>query len=388
MAASPRLAVEPKMLEWACDRSGKTRDDLRAKFPKLDAWIAGEKQPTTRQLQHFADATYTAFGQFFDAEPPPDTLPISDFRSATDAAIEHPSPHLLETIEDCQFSQLWYRDHLLDDDAEPLPFVGAVDQHALPQDVAAQYAAAAGFEKAREESSSWEDAFREVCATLRAMGVLVFISGMVGANTRRRLDPNEFHGFALADPIAPLIFINGRDAKAAQMFTLAHEFAHLLLGDSGLDDLTIASDPSSPREQWCDAVASRMWVPEDAPLQRFQGSAPSEQAVRRFAHRCKVSSLVLLRRLRTSGLINLDECQALYERSYEQYHVRDRPVATAGSGGDFYKALLARYGHDYTAAVVSDTLAGTASYTDMTALLGFKKLETLDRLASKLGLAS
>ena len=387
MPASPRLAVEPKMLEWACDRSGKTRDELRRDFP-LDAWIAGETQPTTRQLQQFANATYTAFGQLFDAEPPSDMLPISDFRSATGAAIERPSPHLLETIEKCQFSQLWYRDHLLDAGAEPLPFVGAVDPRALPQDVAAQYATAAGFVKAREEASSWEDAFKGVCTTLRAMGVLVFISGMVGANTHRALDPDEFHGFALAEPVAPLIFVNGRDSKAAQMFTLAHEFAHLLLGDTGLDDLSVTSDPSSSREQWCDAVASRMWVPEEASLQFFQGSAPSEQEVSRFARRCKVSQLVLLRRLRAANLIELDEYQALYGRSYAHYRDRDRPAASTGLGGDFYKTLLARYGHDYTAAVVSDTLAGATSCTDMTALLGFKKLETLDRLASELGLAS
>ena len=389
MAASVSLVVKPEMIAWACERSGRSLDELRKKFPKLDRWRSGETPLTLAELKRFATATYTAFGQFFDDAPPSDALPISDLRNGPGSGAERPSPHLLDTIRDCQFSQLWYREHLLDDDggADPLPFIAAVDPSASPKAVAARYAAEAKFAESREEAASWDGAFRRICTSLRGMGVLVFINGVVGANTHRPLDPAEFRGFALADPIAPLIFINGRDVKAAQMFTLAHEFAHLLLGDSGLDDLAIVPGPSSPRERWCDAVAAEMLVPQDDLVRRFRDTAPIDQEVVRTAQHYKVSRLVILRRLRTADLIETDEYRDLYQRFYSGYRQPDLLANTGTSGGDFYKTLLARYGRDYATAVVSSTLAGTTSYTDMTALLGFKSLDALDKFASELGVA-
>ena len=387
MVASPRLAVEPEMLEWACERSGKPREDLRARFPNLDAWLAQDAQPTTSQLRAFAKATYTPFGQLFMREPPDDALRIPDFRAGTGME-SRPSPHLRDTISDCRLRQLWYVDYLSDAGTEPSDLVGAVDGRMSAANVAEAFALAAGFGlEDRKLAKSWNDALRGITRHLREKGFLVFISGVARGNTHRRLDPEEFRGFTLSQPLAPLIFINGRDAKAAQMFTLAHEVAHVLCGQSGLDDIPELRQSPPSAERWCDDVAAELLVPLAHLRSRFDPASESAGEVQQLARFYKVSRLVVLRRLLTADLISRDEYRDLYGAFRAQYERRERgPDAGSGSGGNFYTTFFARNGREYASAVIASTLGGETSYTEMSSLLGIKSIKSFNQIARDVGL--
>lgn len=379
-----RVPINPDLLDWALKRAGVSADALAGKFPKLREWLTGELAPTLKQLEAFAAATHTAIGLLFLPQPPEEPLPIPDFRTLPEARLSRPSADLLDTIYLCQQRQAWYRDHQHLYGAQPLAFVGSTSVTDEVPDVAAEIAHTIGFDLAeRRQLPNWSEALRCLIAQIEEAGVLVMISGVVGSNTHRPLRVEEFRGFALADTLAPLIFINGKDSKAAQMFTLAHELAHLWLGESGVSDAQAATRPDEVTERWCNVVAAELLVPLEKLREVYQASDALQDEMQRLARWFKVSTLVIVRRLFDLGAFDEESLWRIYHEELE----RVKALTTRDSGGgDFYNSLEARVSKRFTSAVVGSTLEGQTAFTDAFRMLGIKKSATFYEEARRLEL--
>lgn len=375
-----RVAVKPKLLRWARERAGRSTESLVAKFPKLSQWEQGEARPTLKQLEQFAKATFVPVGYLFLGEPPVERIPIPDLRTLRNVRIGHPSPDLLDTIYLCQRRQAWYRDWARSVGEEPRAFVGSAGLGSPVEETAAAMRGGLRFDlDARRDCPTWTEALRHFIAQSEELGALVMVSGIVSSNTHRRLDPEEFRGFALADDLAPLVFINGADTKAAQMFTLAHELAHLWLGESALTDVAPTSAPTQRIEAWCNRVAAELLVPlavlrEELP----RGDALAE--IPRLARRFKVSTLVILRRLHDARRLSRESFEKAYDA--ELSRLRERPKT---SGGDFYLTQAARLSRRFARALVASTLEGQTLYRDAFRMLGIAKEATFHELGTSLG---
>ena len=379
-----RVPVNPELLRWARERSGIAQEDLAAKFRKLPEWEDGETQPTLKQVEAFARAVHVSVGYLFLTEPPEEAVPIPDFRTFPGQAVRRPSPNLLDTIYTCQERQSWYRDFVRIARQPELDFVGSTTVEASPETVAAEMRGTLGYDlAARRECPTWTDALRLFIRQADEVGVLVMVSGVVMSNNRRRLDPAEFRGFALSDPLAPLIFVNGRDTKAAQMFTLAHELAHIWLGDAALSNIGAAPRPGFRREEvWCNAVAAELLVPLAALRPELLPDEPLPDTLSRLARSFKVSTLVILRRLLDANWLTRERFDNAWVREIE----RLTAIVQGGSGGgDFYRTTLARVSHRFARALVVSTLEGQTLYRDAFRMLGVTKTETFNNLGREAG---
>jgi Zn-dependent peptidase ImmA (M78 family)/transcriptional regulator with XRE-family HTH domain len=376
-----RVEVKPELLRWARERAGLSLDALLGRFPRLDAWERGEVHPTLKQLEELASVTHTPVGYLFLPEPPVELVPIPDFRTVGNQRLGQPSPDLLETIYICQQRQDWYRDFARSNGAAPLAFVGSVRLTGDVETVAADLRSALGLDlEERRQFPNWDVALRRFFEQVDTLGVLVMVNGVVGCNTHRKLDPEEFRGFALADDLAPLVFVNGADTKAAQMFTLAHELAHIWLGRSALSDAAPVTAPSHEVEIWCNRVAAELLVPLAALRNEYQRDTELWAEVRRLARCFKVSTLVILRRIYDAGGLTRDELWAAYRQELE----RLRKVAKGG-GGNFYLTQAHRVGKRFSRALVTRTLEGQTLYRDALYLLGFSKISTFQELGRNVG---
>ena len=378
-----RVPVRPAMLRWALDRSGMRSDSKR--FEQFSRWADGDGQPTFRQLEEFAHAVHAPLGYLFLPEPPVEDVPIPDFRTIGDVPVVGPSPDLLDTIHAAQRRQDWYRDYAVDRHLDRINFVGSLTVDAAAVSSATTVRELLGFSvETRRKFRSSDDALRRLIDAAENLGVLVMVSGIVGGNTHRILDPEEFRGFALSDPWAPLVFINGADTKAAQIFTLVHELAHLWLGESALSDAAMTSTSQNEHERWANQVAAEVLVPLQSLLQEYEGR-PTEQEVRRLSLLYRVSTLVILRRFFDARFLDWD----VYRERYDAEHARILAVLASrgGSGGNYYNTQPLRISQAFARAVIVDAMEGRTLYRDAFSLLGAAKQSTFEGMASQLGVA-
>lgn len=375
-----RVPVEPTVLEWAVKRSQR-EEYLHEKIPNLDAWLNGDRQPTWRQLQDFAKKAYIAEGYLFLKEPPREGMPIADFRTFDDRTPTEISPNLRDTIYICQRRQAWYRQYAILTGYEPLDFVGSVPLQASPAYTAQTIRDVLGInDDWLEKVSNWQAYRRALISKVEDIGVLIMVSGIVKANTQRKLDLLEFRGFAIPDDYAPVVFINGADTYEAQLFTIIHELAHIWSGQEGLSEPDTVPIPQHRSEAWCNSVASEVLTPNQQLWSLVPRGAYPLEFVDTVQQRFKVSKLVALRGLLASDMVPPMQFSEVYERE----RLRALAERHNRSGGTYYPTQMMRVSRRFARAIIPSAMSGETSIRDALNLLEIKKTRTMKMLHEKL----
>jgi len=368
------------MFLWARERSGVPLDALIKRFPKYLSWEKGEASPTLKQLEALSKKTATPLGYLFLPSPPEESLPVPDFRTMADGGVRRPSPDLLETIQTMQRRQGWMRDYLVEEGAEPLPYIGTCTVNDGFQAVATNIRETLNLELHwAQRHRTWESALRALRKAVERVGILVFANGVAGNNNRRKLDPREFRGFVLCDTLAPLIFVNNADAKSARMFTLAHELAHLWLGKGAVFNLEALQPADDATEKFCNRVAAEFLIPAEQLHAIWAEAETQDDPFQMIARHFKVSSIVAARRALDLGLVPRNAFFDFYQSRMQKAWGKQ----TGKSGGDYYATQGSRIDSRFAKAIVRSVKEGHLLYTHAYRLIGMQG-KTFDRFAKTL----
>lgn len=330
-----RSTPNPAVIEWAISRCGKTPEDMTNISKKAPLWVTGEAEPTAKQMQKLAKATHVLLPYFYEEDIPTLDLQIPDFRTRTSEAPKDPSPELYDTINMMQSRQDWLSEYLEDDGADKLSFIGSCTDMTSVSDCVDVMRGLIKLEEGWAKGLASSAAVRTLREAIEATGVYVCAGSYVGNSSRRTFSVQEFRGFVLTDAYAPIIFINTRDARSAQLFTLAHEFAHLLFNESGVDDAEL----SESNETICDEIAAEFLVPSSLAFRLFD-QLNNDEAIKEMMRFTKVSEIVCLRRAKDLGLIGKSE----FFRRLDDYKARlaalpPRKDERAGATGPTFYTL-------------------------------------------------
>ncbi|GAA4336795.1 ImmA/IrrE family metallo-endopeptidase [Flaviaesturariibacter amylovorans] len=362
---SAGLNINANMMTWAVDRAGFDLQEFIGKYPKLEHWLNGTKQPTLKQLEEFSKKVYLPFGYLLLPEPPKEALPMPFFRTNRKAT-QKVSINVYDTVLMIQQRQEWLSDYLQENDFEPVPFVGRFTADADVQLVVDDIRQTLGLARNwASYCSNWQNALDRLTQRIEGAGVNVSFNGVVGNSTNRAISVDECRGFVLVDKYAPFMFVNNADSKAAQLFTIAHEVAHVWLGESAGFDMMRLQPADDPTESFCNAVAAELLVPTDLFNEVWDG----DHGFARYARFFKVSELVIARRALDTGKISRQRFFAFYK----EYILREfTKKKEQDSGGNFYATTKKRIGLLFATHVNQAVKSGSLFYRDAYRLTGLK----------------
>lgn len=382
--------INPEIMSWAINWNGYSVDGLLSAFPKLPEWLDGTRQPTFKQLEKFSARTHLPVPYFFRNSTPEVRLQIADFRSTKSSNLyKVPSPELFDTIDEMLMRQGWMSDFFSELGYEKNKIAGLYAECNI--DSLNPASVATNLRQILQLMSGWsftgtssmDDAFRVLRSAIEKCGISVSVAGYAKGATNRAFDVEEFRGFVLFDEYAPIIFINGKDSKCAQLFTLVHELAHLALGNTGLFDEISDIEWEPSEERFCDKVAAEFLMPADVFVRMWDINDDKAKVASKVASKLKVSFVSCIRRAEELSLIDKSVFWDLFNAHKRE---TDEVVVRLGNGGNYHATKGANLGNVFTEAVYLGIQTGRLLYSEAYKLTSMKA-ETFNKYYREKGYA-
>ena len=354
-----RLNIQPNLLRWVIQRAGISEEKAIETFPLLNGWLFQEKQPTLNQLKKFAAKFYVPFGYLFMSNLPIEKIPFPMFRGEAGQQ-DHFNLNVYDTVMNVQARQEWLEEYLEENDIKTCNFIGSITTKTSISETVRRLRSILDLDDRWAFSLATPDAAVSLLGQkIEDTGVFLAYNGVVGNNAHRPLKVSECRGFALVNEKAPYIFVNSADSKSAQLFTLIHEVAHLMLGVSaGHAGSEVLNHEAT--ENYCDMVAAEFLVP--ASVLREIWINDTKSASRRF----KASELVVARRAHDLCLMSDTE----YKAFWAMYSQRQLRIKKKSTGGSFYLTSVKRVGRNFAIHVRNAVNNKQLNYTEAYRLTG------------------
>jgi len=353
-----------KIVDWAIGRAGYKTEEFTLRFPAFAGWLNGDKLPTQKQLEDFSQKVHLPFGYLFLEQPPQERLTFPFFRTGK-AETFQVGLNLYDTILLLQRRQEWLVEYLKEINAPRIQFVGKFAQAGDPEAIVADIRKTLGLEPEWASlHKKNEDALNHLSSRAEEAGIFLTFNSVVENSNKRSIAVEECRGFVLVDPYAPFLFVNAADGKAAQIFTIMHELAHIWIGKSAGFDMQQLLPADDPIEQLCDQIAAELLVPGIS----FNRKWEELKDIPKLAAYFKVSPIVIARRALDKQKITKKE----FFGWYSQYKIRLQDLKGKASGGDFYLTQKKRLGLRFAGLVNQAVKENLLLYRDAYKLTGLK----------------
>ncbi|RJP27114.1 MAG: ImmA/IrrE family metallo-endopeptidase [Candidatus Omnitrophota bacterium] len=308
------IPITPDVLKWARERSGYKIEEISKRYKKIAEWENGKSFPTYNELEQLSNKYKCPIAVFFFPEPPELDRIEKSFRTLPNSEFERIPQDVRMRLRKARAMQISL--HELYEEMNPAKKIIVHDLtlnlskniHHFTNHVRSY------LNVSLQEQCSWNDedmAFENWREILYDHGVFTFKDPFKG---------HDFSGFCLYDDQFPIIYVNNKNAKTRQIFTLFHELAHLFFKTSGIDKqkddyLKNLENDQRGIEVFCNRFSASFLVPDDDFEKKIKGIHLSEDVIISLSNTYKVSRELISRKLLDRELID----QAYYEEKSKEW---------------------------------------------------------------------
>ena len=376
--------IQPAIISWALSQTSEEK--LGAKLVEnIKHWLDGTKSPTFNQIEDFSKKSHIPLGYFFLQTPPVEQISLLEYRTIDSVELTTPSRDLIDTIHEMEAVQEWMVNYRKEWNYDTISVIGSLkgitDINVIANAIRSDLGLTVDWYR---ECTNSSEAFNKVRRLLEECGIVVMMNGIVGKNTHRALDVNEFRAFAMVNEWAPLIFINGADSAGGRLFSLFHEIVHLWIGENDLyNDRRYSANGVKPLEVICNAVAGEIMVPKMAFIEKWNNNSNDDTQVmiKDLARMFCCSGSVIARRALDNKKIDENVYNQVIAEAIEAY-IQSKQEKS--SGGDYYRVARSKLDGVFVRALCESVNSGRTSFTEAYRLTNTTS-KTFSEVASGLG---
>lgn len=373
-----QVKINREILKWARTSAKVSMEKAakaiskNAKIEKIKEWESqeGMDYPTESQLKKLARLYRRPIDIFKLPYIPREFPKLKDFR----ADKQELDTAVVFIMREMQDKQDWLKNFYIKSKTGKLPFVGRFNIKSDPDTVARDIRKTLGINPATNSLKPlkyWID---------KAEAKRIFVTLSSNFHTRLKLNSDVFKAFAIADPHAPFIFINSEDWDHGQLFSLAHELAHVWIGVSGIsNDTGIMGNTSDLHqvERFCNDVAIRLLLPlEDLILFIPSKGEVQHKHIAKIGRKLGLSQQSIVLRAQKLGIITDTQSRELFKQSndaWKEFLDKESRKPKSSGGPNYYIMQLRRNSKGFSNVVMNSYKNGKLKGSDASRLLNMRE---------------
>ena len=379
MMKSITIEINSEVLKWLRESSGWKIEEVSKRLgtspEAISEFEAGKKSPTLTQLRVLSELYKRSLASFFLSKPKEETPLPKDYRFLPNRANIFDRKTIL-AIRRSRSLQSIGKELSLNIRYETVIKTKKAALIDNPELIAAEYREL--FDLSFEKQRKFKDAYKlfgYLRDVLEDLNVLVFQFSMPIEDAR---------GFALADDIPSIVVINSKDSIEARLFTLMHEFGHILLGETVIDIPDESQANRDSIERWCNAFSASFLLPKESIIELFKEYLvilTETETLNSLSRKYKVSKAVLLVKMLELDYISRQEFENVLAR-YVPMETKKIEVKKKDINLTSDQRCLSKMGNKFVSLVANNFDKNFITYSDALNYLSIKS-KNFDKVLEK-----